>query len=153
MFLLPYPQGGLPPVSDVNRGFIAVPCSQGQPLDPNLSHMNPIHTRTHAFYKIYFNTTRVFPTIPGPSKWSLPCRLPNTISVLIYYPYYACYMLSPYHLPRCDRRSNDSYLRYAKRLMSGLWLCRLWHCVVWKICTNISGEHTVHFQGWCSRCH
>jgi len=59
------------PLSCLNLGG-SVPCSQGPPLDPILSQMNPFHIPTPCFINIHF--TIILSSTPRSPKWSLPFR-------------------------------------------------------------------------------
>ena len=62
------------------------------PLVPILSHINAVHDSTTHYLKIQHIT--VFPSTPGPSKWSLSLRFPHQNPVYLYSPPYVIHATS-----------------------------------------------------------
>jgi len=66
---------------------ISRPCGtrihKSPPLDPVLSHLNPVHTVTYYLLKTHFNF--VLPFLSSSSKWSLPFRFSGRFLLCIYH--------------------------------------------------------------------
>jgi hypothetical protein len=64
------------------------PVHKSPPLDPLLSHLNPVHNLTPYIFKINFNI------ILPPTLWSLPFRFSDQNLVCMSHLYNACYISS-----------------------------------------------------------
>ena len=65
------------------------------PPFPILSQLDPVHTSTSLFLKIYLNI--ILPSMPGPPKWSLSFRSPHQNPVYTFPAPHTCYVPRPSH--------------------------------------------------------
>jgi len=72
-------------------------CSQDPTTSTYLSQMNPVHTFSPYFHKVYSNI--IFPSMPRSSEWCFPFRFSNQTLVCISHPSNAFCVPRPSHPP------------------------------------------------------
>ena len=80
------------------------------PAVPILSQLDPVHTPTYQFLKIYLNI--ILPSTPGSPKWSLSLRLPHRNPV--YASPHTRYMSRPSHSSRFYHRNYIGWAQIVK---------------------------------------
>jgi hypothetical protein len=74
------------------------------PSVPVMSHLDPVHTSTGYFLKIYLNI--IISSTPGPPKWSLSLRFSHQNPVYTAPLPHMCYMPHPSHSSRFYNPNN-----------------------------------------------